>query len=126
MAKKTKKKRKAKKAKPVPRHLVEAAESRSALSATVAWTLSLMSTLVAEVIGFLSRLYTKMVEPNDLLTVMGAIMLFVALVAGVVTLVLTPVVLKLAKKRPPNVIVQLACIAGALPIVVILIQYLVN
>ena len=83
-----------------------------------------MSTLVAEVMGFLSRLYTKLVEPNDLLTVMGAIMLFVALIAGLVTLGLTPVVLKLAKKRPPQVIVQLACVAGALPILVILLQYL--
>jgi len=123
MAKKTKK-RKPKKPKPVPRHLIEAAESRSALSATVAWTLALMSPLAAETIRFLSRLYTKVVEPNELLTVMGAVMLFVALVAGVITLILTPVVLKLAKKRPPSVIVQLACIAGALPILVILLQYL--
>ncbi len=124
MAKKTKQRKPKKSKKRVPRHLVEAAESRSALSATVAWTLSLMSTLVAEVMGFLSRLYTKLVEPNDLLTVMGAIMLFVALIAGLVTLGLTPVVLKLAKKRPPQVIVQLACVAGALPILVILLQYL--
>lgn len=83
-----------------------------------------MSTLAAEAIGFLSQLYTRFVEANDVLTVLGEVMLFVALVAGILTLILTPVVLKLAKQRPPTIVVQTACFAGSLPILVVLLQYL--
>ena len=121
---KTKKRGKAGKSKPVPLDLRLAAESRTALSATVAWTLSLMSTLAAEAIGFFSQLYTRFVEPNEVLAVLGAVMLFVALIAGLVTLVMTPVVQKLAKTRPPTMIVQTAYVAGALPILVLALQYL--
>ena len=109
--------------KPVPQHLIEAAESRSALSATVAWSLSLVSTLAAEALGFVCELYSKFVEEIEVLQVLGAIMLFVALIAGVITLLLTPLVLALSKQRPPLVIVQTAVVAGALPIVVIAAQY---
>ena len=103
-----------------------AAESRTALSVTVAWTLCLMSTLAAEAIGFCCQAYTQFVANHRVVEVLGAVMLFVALVAGLVTLVLTPFATRLAKTRPPLVLVQLAYIAGVLPMVALVLQYLME
>lgn len=105
-------------------HLQEAAESRTAVAATVAWMLSLMATLMAEALGLICRYYTAFVEPVELLTVLSSIMLFVALIAGLVTLCMIPVVFKFSKVRPPGFIVQLAVIAGGLPVIVVVVQYL--
>lgn len=121
--KKSKGRAKVRERRSIPPDLQLAAESRTALSVTVAWTLVLMSTLAAEGIGFLCQLYTRFVGVNELLTVLGAVMLFVALVAGFVTLLLTPLVLKIAQTRPPTLIVQIAYVAGILPIVVLTLQY---
>lgn len=119
----SKRRKKNRKQRTVPMDLQLAAESRSALSATVAWTLSLMATLAAEGIGLLSKLYTQFIGDNEVLLVLGAVMLFVALIAGLVTLLLTPLVLKLAKTRPPRVVIQVAYVAGGLPIVALFLQY---
>ena len=82
-----------------------------------------MATLMAETLGLACRWYTAFVEPVELLTVLSSIMLFVALIAGMVTLVLIPVVYKFSKTRPPGFIVQLAVVAGGLPAIVVLVQY---
>jgi hypothetical protein len=122
--KKNKTKRKStRKTKPVPTHLQEAAEDRTAVAANVAWMLSLMSTLTAETLGLVCRWYTILVEPVDLLTVLSTVMLFVAVVSGIVTLIMTPIVLRSARTRPPSVIVRVAIFAGGLPLVVVVFQY---
>ena len=104
--------------------LQEAAETRTAVAATVGWMLALMSTLTAEGIGLLCRWYTVLVEPQEVLTVISLVMLFVALISGLLTVGLIPVVLRVAKTRPPRVIVQVALIAGLLPVGVVLVQFL--
>ena len=103
---------------------VETAESRSAVAANVAWMLALISTLMAEAIGLVCRWYTAFVEPVELLTVLSAILLLVALVSGLVTLGMIPVVYKLSSLRPPAFITQLAVLAGGLPLAVVLMQYI--
>ena len=100
-----------------------AAESRTAMSVTVAWTLTLMATLAAEALGFFCQLYVRFVAENEVLTVLGAVMLFVALTSGCVTLLLTPLATRIAKTKPPRLIVQVAYIAGGLPIATLLLQY---
>lgn len=129
MSKKKKGKRKAKK-RSTPatttqsQRLQQAAETRSAVAATVAWMLSLMSTITAEVLGLACRWYTVLVEPSDLLTVLSTVMLFVAVIAGGITLLLTPVVLRIAKTRPPQSVVQVAVFAGVLPLIAVALQQL--
>ena len=93
------------------------------MSVTVAWTLALMSTLTAESLGVLCQLYVRFVGENQVLLVLGAVMLFVALTSGCVTLLLTPLASRIAKTPPPKLIVQVAYLAGALPIVTLLLQY---
>lgn len=122
--KKSKKKKAKQKKQSVPAHLQEAAETRTAVATNVAWMLSLMSTLMAEGIGLICRWYTALVEPVDLLTVLSRIMLFVALISGIVTLIMIPLVYRFNKTKPPAFIVQLAVLAGGLPLAVLLIQYL--
>lgn len=100
----------------------EAAENRTAVAANVAWMLSLMSTVAAEGIGLACRWYTSLVEPVELLTVLSGVMLFVAVISGTLTLVMIPVVLKFSKARPPAIIVQIAVVAGALPILVVFLR----
>ena len=82
-----------------------------------------MSTITAEVIGLLCRWYTTLVEPIELLLVLSGVMLFVALVAGLITLALIPIVLRVGQTRPPASIVQVALFAGSLPMLVIGLQY---
>ena len=123
----SKKKRKRDSAARAPRAslaLQEAAESRTAVAATVAWMLTPFCTLIAEGIGLVCRLYATFVEPVDLLTVVSVVMLFVAMIAGLLTLGLIPVVLRVSKVRPPTAIVRLAIIAGSLPLGVVSAQYL--
>ena len=103
-----------------------AAESRTALSVTVAWTLALMATLAAEAIGVLCQGYVRLVEANDVVVVLGVVMLFVALVSGCVTLLLTPLTVRMAKTRPPRSLVQLAYVAGVLPLVTLVLQYIIS
>ena len=94
------------------------------MATMVVWTLSLMSTITAEAIGLTCRWYTIRVEPVDLLTVMSSVMLFVALISGTITLGLIPVVLRVAKTRPPPLILKVAIVAGCLPIGTIALQYI--
>lgn len=104
--------------------LQRAAEGRTAEAATVAWMLSLMATILAEVVGMLCRWFTVLVEANERLQLLSVVMLFVALLAGIITLVMTPVVLRLSKVRPPSAIIQLAVVAGVLPLVAVVLRSL--
>ena len=125
MATKKKKKKHGSKKKPGPaaEDFQQAAETRTAVAANVAWMLALMSTIAAEAIGLCCRWYTSFVEPVDLLTVLSGLMLLVAFVSGLVTLGMIPIVLKFSKLRPPMIVLQAAVLAGSLPIVVVAAQY---
>ena len=85
-----------------------------------------MATLAAEGLGFLCQFMVRFSGENDLLSIFGEIMLFVALIAGCLTLLLTPLTTRLAKTRPPRVLVQLAYVAGVLPIVTLVLQYVLK
>lgn len=106
----------------VTQDIQQAAETRTAVAANVAWMLALMSTVTAEAIGLACRWYTTLVEPVELLTVLSAVMLLVAVISGVLTLFMIPVVFKFSKVRPPTIILQIAILAGGLPIVVLVLQ----
>ncbi len=103
-----------------------AAESRTAVAATVAWMLALMATVFAEVLGLTCQLYTRMAENLAVVRVLATVMLFVACLAGLITLVMTPIVLHVAEKRPPRMIVLVAVLAGSLPLLVIILQQFVG
>ena len=103
-----------------------AAESRTAVAATVAWMLALMATVFAEVLGLACQLYTVIGEDLDVVRMLATVMLLVACLAGLITLGMIPIVLRVAEKRPPRVIVLLAAMAGSLPLLVIVGQQFVR
>lgn len=119
-----KKPKRARKEAAAPASIQEAAETRTAVASNVAWMLSLMSTLAAEAIGLVCRWYTSFVEPVELLTIFSGVMLFVAGISGLLTLLMIPVVFHFNKVRPPRFIVQVAVLAGGLPLIVIAAQIL--
>jgi hypothetical protein len=99
-----------------------AIESRSAVAAAVLWMLSLLATVIAEVMGVLFRGYMLWFGETDLLKLLGGAMLFIALLAGMVTLAMTPIVLQLSRTKPPRVLVVFAGMAGILPIMAVVMQ----
>ena len=93
-------------------------------AATVAWMLGLMATLLAEAAGLVSRVLFVIWNSSDVLRVLSSLMLFVALAAGSVTLILTPAVLHFRRQAPPRRIVIVAVAAGLLPFVALFAQRL--
>jgi hypothetical protein len=106
-----------------PRHERAAlgSETPTAEAATVGWMLALFATLSAELLGMLTRwLAFQQIAPEPLRVLSGTLLL-VAVFAGLVTLVLTPVTLKLRRVPPPTPILALALVSAIVPLVTVLI-----
>jgi hypothetical protein len=91
-------------------------EARQAEFVTVAWMLAMLATLSAEVVGIIARLVMIAESVTAPLQMLSGTMLIVAFVSGVVTLVLTPVVLRIRKVAPPRPIIAAACVIGVIPV----------
>jgi hypothetical protein len=83
--------------------------------------LALQATLLAEVLGILIRVLIFQLGVSPRLQVMSGTLLFVAVVAGLTTLVLTPLTVRLRPQPPPRPVVISALIAGLIPLVTVLI-----
>ena len=99
-------------------------ESRPAEVATVLWMLTLLATLGAEVLLLIVGTilyYSKLPEdqPADIqpVNMMPGVLMFIASVAGLICLLLTPVVYRLRNVSPPKAITAVAIFAGALPLI---------
>jgi hypothetical protein len=99
-------------------------ESRTAEAVTVAWMLSLMATLAAELVGVGARIALVLLGPSDKARVLSAAFLVVALLAGLITLVLTPVTLKVRRVAPPRFVVTAAVVIGCLPLVTLMLVWM--
>ncbi len=100
-------------------------ETRPAVALTVAWMLSCMSTAV----GMLTILALRLlmlafpVAPGEdhPLGRMSGVLLFVALITGVVCLAFTPLVYRVRKVPPPGPITVGAVLIGLAPLVLLVI-----
>ena len=99
-------------------------ESRTAEAATVAWMLSLLATLAAEVVGVGARVILILLGPSERARVLSATFLLVALLAGLITLALTPITLKVRRVAPPRSLVTIALVVGCLPLLTFLLIWL--
>lgn len=81
----------------------------------------MLATLAAEVVGIIVRLLMITEAGTDQLRLLSGTMMIVAFVAGVVTLILTPAVLKLRKVAPPRPIVAAALVMGIIPIATLIL-----
>lgn len=95
--------------------------STTAELTTVAWMLAMLSALLSEVLGILIRLLSVQFGASHRLELLSNVLLLVALVAGLVTLVLTPITLHVRSIRPPSVITISAVVIGAIPLVTVVL-----
>ena len=100
-----------------------ATETRAVELLTHAWMLSVVTALACEMVAALAALYLKAVDSTAVtLGVFAGFMLFAALVIGIVSLVMLPLVLWKRSVPPPRGVTALAIVAGAAPLVVVLLR----
>ena len=97
-------------------------ESQAADLVTVVWMLHFVTAFACQVVGALSRLANQWLAGHPLLGVLSGIMLQASHVAGTITLLLIPVVLRMRRVRPPTGILIVAIAVGLLPWMTLLYQ----
>ena len=102
----------------------EVHETRVAEAVTVAWMLAVVSTLMAEAVIIAARWYLSLHPELVLLQAFAELIFFAALVGGLLSLGLTPLVLKVRQTPPPRGIIVLAVVVGSAPLVVLLARVL--
>jgi hypothetical protein len=95
------------------------AESRLAEVATVAWMLSTLVTLGAEVLAAALGIWRAFQPGNSLAAAGCELFAFCALVVGIVSLMLTWAVRRLRRVLPPRPVTSVALIVGAVPLLMI-------
>lgn len=86
---------------------------------TIGWMLMVVTTLACE-IGFV--LARGLAADGDSLMALSAVLLFAAVVIGLLALLLTPIVLRHRRTAPPKGILVFATIVSAMPLVVLLLE----
>lgn len=79
--------------------------------------LSLLATVVAEVLGVTTRIALITVGENTPLLALSGTLLLVAALTGLILLILTPFVVRLRDVPPPQPLVVAAYAAGVVPLV---------
>ncbi len=93
-------------------------ETQAAEAITVFWMVSALAAVSAQALGLVLQLYMRQQEkPEAWLVVASRTLLLVAFVAGVMTLVLTPLVLRSRTVPPPRPIIVGAVLAGVMSLV---------
>jgi len=108
----------------------DANESRPAVALTVAWMLSCMSTAVG-ILTILALQLLMLAFPvaqggKHPLAQVSGVLLFVALITGVVCLAFTPLVYRVRKAPPPSSITAGAILIGIAPIILLIILNLLQ
>ncbi len=110
-----------KKSKPPDRPL----ESRAAEAVTVAWMLTTLATLVAEVGGVIGwLLLVSAADPQKLarsVAVLPGLILYIGLITGIIGLVLAPVAHRIRRVPPPTSVTVVAVVIALSPAVTIFV-----
>jgi hypothetical protein len=96
-------------------------ESQASLIFTVAWTLSVMTTLIFAGLAALGWLVVRNRPDNDTMLAFVQLLHFSSLVTGFVSLLLLPVVFKVRREPPPPGFVAFAIVVAVLPILAALL-----
>jgi hypothetical protein len=99
-------------------------ETKAADALTVAWMLSVMTTLMCELAWAASRQWVYLHPDQPQMAMFCQLLFFSALVTGGVSLLIIPFVYRLRRLLPPRGITVFAAIVGAAPWVVLLCQML--
>ena len=99
-------------------------EDQSSEIVTVCWTLSVMTALVCNVGAALSRLYVLWQPEQELAAMFSGLVFFAAIIVGLISLALLPIVLKLRRDPPPRGFVVFAIVVAVAPLAMVLVQWL--
>ena len=116
---KQKKRTKRQKQRKKERQVVSKNEDRRSIAITVGWMLSFLATALAELVAIAVQGFTVFFQASDTIRLLADWLLFTAVVSGIVTLLLTPVTLQVREVRPPQLIITLAVVVGASPLLVL-------
>ena len=123
MAKKNNKQKKRRRSPTHNRHTGETRikryESRGSLAFTVAWVLTALIALVAVAVSLLLRGTAALAEETEGLPLLADLFLLVSLVAGILALLLTPIVYRIREIKPPRAIVLTVLGIGLLPAILL-------
>jgi hypothetical protein len=110
---------------PTPKPPVQRDPNPSVEFVTVAWMLSVMTTLVCE-LGFVAaRAFLLLVNSEaDPIRALAAMLFFAALVVGLISLGLMVIVMRMRRDPPPRGIVAFAAVVGTLPLVALVVLVL--
>ena len=105
-------------------------ESRASVATTVAWALTALSCGAAQIIAEVTWLIARSAgipqgQPNAL-QLMPQTFMIVAVFTGLLTLGMTPVVLRVRQVRPPRVITAAAIVIGLMPIVLVVVHLMIG
>ena len=102
-------------------------ETAAAEAITVAWMLSMLATIGAEVAAIVVFVWTVVASMNDesIVLRLPGILLYIALVTGIVCLILIPIAQKVRRKPAPSGITICALVVGVAPMVTVLVLSLI-
>jgi len=92
-------------------------ESRAAEAVTIAWTVSVTSVFVADVMVIVAHLYSRLHPEARSARILEAIMLLAAALMGAISLSLLPVVWRIQRSKPPRGFITFAILVATAPLV---------
>lgn len=102
-------------------------EDRTTVALTVAWMLALLCSLSAELASLTVLVVARPVPPVEgrpqLAAALAGGLLLAALVTGAACLLLTPIVWRLRKSKPPLAVGMAAVLVGLAPMITLVILY---
>ena len=97
-------------------------ETRAAEALTVGWMLSVMTTFACDLAAVAARLVHAARPGLERVVVLGELLLFAAVVSGVVSLLLAAMVLRVRQVAPPRGITTFALVVAVAPLVALFIR----
>ena len=102
-----------------PSRSESAVEDRRGEVVTVAWMLTMVATLGAELVGAGLRVLVGLMDnPPPTWLALPGLMLFTATVTGLICLALTPLVYRFRRVPPPTAVTALAVTVSVLPLAI--------
>ncbi len=100
-------------------------ETRASLTVTVGWMLGALATFAAEAVGVLVNTIVVVTQSAPTwLQAVSQILFFVASITGLMTLLITPVCLKIRHVPPPKPITLLVIVIATTPLLVMVMRTL--
>lgn len=96
-------------------------DARTVEVLTVAWMLTVVTTFACEIGFVISR---ALADGGGPLMMLSGLLLFAAMVIGMIALVMMPVVLRSRRAAPPSGVVAFAAVVSGLPLVMAAIEVL--